>query len=457
MKKILVANRGEVAVRIIQACKELEINTVAVYSAVDKNALHTNIAEEAYQIGEGPADQSYLRIDSILELAIITRCDAIHPGYGFLSENIEFRKRCDEENIIFIGPSTSNFLEVADKLNAKKIAKRAGLPVVPGGDHNVNNEFELIETTETIGFPIILKATGGGGGKGIKVCRNREETINNYRIIRQEAEKSFGDNRIYVEKYIEHFRHIEVQIIGDAYGSYIHLGERLCSIQRNMQKIIEETPAPGITDNMREEMCKAAVKLAKTIGYLGVGTVEFIYDYTNEDFYFMEMNTRLQVEHPVTEMVWGIDIVKEQIQIACEKKLSVGQDDLQARGCAIECRINAENAFKEFQPCCGKIDLFVPPTGSPNIRVDTYIYSGYQLSCYYDSMIGKIIVYGNTRIDAINKMKVALKTTIIEGIDTTLDFLLMIMNNVVFEGGGYDNKFLEEYLCVMSETSVTLN
>ena len=446
MKKILIANRGEIAIRIIKACKELNIQTVAVYSEADKESLHIMLADESYQIGKAQPAESYLHMNNIIELAKLTRCDAIHPGYGFLAENIMFRKLCEKEQIKFIGPSLENLICMGDKLKAKEIAKRIDIPVVPGIDDLIKSSKELENIVEKTGFPIILKSSSGGGGKGIKVCYTKKEAIKQFSIIKNETKLSFGEDGVYLEKYIPKFKHIEVQILSDMYGNCIHLGERICSIQRNMQKLIEESPAPLLPPKLREEMCQAAVRLGKEIKYVGLGTVEFIYDYENEKYYFMEMNTRIQVEHPVTEMIYNIDLVKEQIKVAREERLELTQDDVNYHGSAIECRINAENPDMHFSPSVGEIELFIPPYGSPNIRVDTFIYSGYKVLPYYDSMLGKVIVLGENRMDAIRKMKVALSTTKIEGVHTTISFLQKLIMEDKFIDGSYDNLFVEEFM-----------
>lgn len=446
MKKVLVANRGEIAIRIIKACKELGIETVAVYSEADKESLHIMLADESYKIGEGSPAKSYLNMDNIIEVAKLTKCDAIHPGYGFLSESIKFRQLCEDEHLNFIGPSIENLICMGDKLQAKSIAKEAKVPVVFGCDTSIENVEELKSILKDMEFPIIMKASSGGGGKGIKVCCSLEEAVEKFSIIKKEAEISFGDDGVYLEQYIPRFKHIEVQILGDKHGNYVHLGERLCSIQRNMQKIIEESPAPFLDENLRSDICEAAVRLARKVGYVGVGTVEFIYDYQNQKYYFMEMNTRIQVEHPVTEMVFGFDLVKEQIKVADGEKLKVTQSDLITSGHAIECRINAENADLGFRPCVGKISLFIPPTGSPDIRVDTFIYSGYKIPPYYDSMLGKIIAHGRDREEAIKKMEVALKSTVIQGVETTLPFLEKILRDDVYRNGDYDNTYVARML-----------
>lgn len=445
MKKVLVANRGEIAIRIMQSCKELGIETVGIYSVADREALHTIIADEAYEIGDAISSKSYLNKAAIIEVALLTNCDAIHPGYGFLSEDFEFRKMCDEAKLKFIGPSLNNMKEMGDKLKAKTIAYKLNIPIVPGNLEASNNCNELLEYANKIGFPIILKAAVGGGGKGIKVCNTRAELVDNFDIIKREAENSFGNSIIYIEKYIPQFKHIEVQIVGDGKGKCVHIGERLCTIQRNMQKIIEESPVMHIEKELRMAMLKDAVRLGESINYLGVGTVEFIYDHINKKYYFMEMNTRIQVEHPVTEMLYGVDLVKLQLQIADLEKLPINQDEIIPQGYALEFRINAEDANNNFKPSVGRIELFIPATGCTDIRTDTFIYTGYTLPAYYDSMIAKIIVKGKNRADAIKKMKVALDSTFIEGITTTIPFLKRIAEEATFIQGNYDNLYIKRF------------
>ncbi len=357
-----------------------------------------------------------------------------------------FRKLCEKEQIKFIGPSLDNLICMGDKLKAKEIAKNIDIPVVPGVDDLIKSSKELESIVEKTGFPIILKSASGGGGKGIKVCNTKKEAIKQFSIIKSETKLSFGEDGVYLEKYIPKFRHIEVQILGDMYGNCIHLGERICSIQRNMQKLIEESPAPLLPPKLREEMCQSAVRLGKEIKYVGLGTVEFIYDYENEKYYFMEMNTRIQVEHPVTEMIYNIDLVKEQIKVAREEKLALTQEQVNYHGSAIECRINAENPDMHFSPSVGEIELFIPPYGSPDVRVDTFIYSGYKVLPYYDSMLGKVIVLGKDRMDAIRKMEVALSSTKIEGVYTTISFLRKLIMEEKFIDGSYDNLFVEEFM-----------
>ncbi|MEI5993668.1 acetyl-CoA carboxylase biotin carboxylase subunit [Candidatus Enterococcus mansonii] len=444
IQKVLIANRGEIAIRIIKACKELGITTVAVYSEADKEALHVAFADEAYQIGPASSIDSYLKVEAIVNVAKITGCQAVHPGYGFLSENMELCRMCEEEGITFIGPSLDNLSQLADKFEAKRLAKTAGITVIPGNHEVIETTEQLQKEAGKLNFPILLKATHGGGGKGIKRCENLEELLHYYEIIKKEAEKAFNNQGCYIEECIQQFLHVEVQILGDSQGNIIHLGERNCSIQRKMQKIIEETPSPLLDEEIRTELCEAACRFSERLNYLGAGTVEFLYDYKKKCFYFMEMNTRVQVEHPITEMISGVDIIKEQITIAAGLPLSCTQENIQLAGYSLECRINAEDPENNFFPSAGKIDFLVLPTGSPGVRVDTFIYSGYQVPLFYDSMLGKIIVHDKTRAGAIKKLKVALETTIISGIKTNVSFLLAVLSDHDFISGHYDNHFIEE-------------
>lgn len=442
MNKILVANRGEIAVRIIRACKEMNIKTVAVYSEVDKDAMHTKLADEAICIGPAQSGKSYLNIKNIIEVANITSADSIHPGFGFLSENSHFAKICEESNIKFIGPSYKIIELMGNKSNAKKTMKSAGIPVIPGSDGSLKGIKEAKEIGRKIGYPIMLKAAAGGGGKGIRIVNSESELESNYNIVKQEAKSSFFDDEIYMEKFIKDPRHIEVQILADEYGNIVHLGERECSIQRNHQKIIEESPSSYIDEKLRNKMGETAVKVAKIAGYTSCGTVEFLVD-SDKNFYFMEMNTRIQVEHPITEMCTKVDLVKEQIKISAGEKLKLKQKEIKIIGHSIECRINAENPEKNFRPCPGKI-LNINLPGGNGIRVDTAIYSGYTIPSIYDSMIAKIIVHGNTRNEAISKMKRALEELVIEGIDTNIDFLLKIIKNPNFIRGQFNTSFIEK-------------
>ena len=442
MNKILIANRGEIAVRIIRACKEMNIKTVAVYSDIDKNALHTKLADEAICIGPAVSSKSYLNYKNILEAANITGADSIHPGFGFLSENSQFAKICRESNIKFIGPQPEVIELLGNKSNAKQLMKKAGIPIIPGSDGSIKGITDAIITAEKIGYPVMLKAAAGGGGKGIRVSYNPEELEKNYNLVKQEAKKSFNDDEIYIEKFIEKPRHVEIQILADEHGNIIHLGERDCSIQRRHQKILEETPSTAIDEKIRNKMGEAAIKAAKVAGYTSCGTIEFLVD-KNKNFYFMEMNTRIQVEHPITEERTGIDIVKAQIKIAGGEQLKIKQKDITFRGNSMECRINAENPSKNFMPSPGKITGINFPGGN-GVRIDTAIYEGYTIPPTYDSMIAKIITHGDSRNETISKMKRALEETVIEGIDTNIDFLLKIIKNQNFIRGNFDTSFIEE-------------
>ena len=449
LKKILIANRGEIAVRIIRACRELGIRTVAVYSEIDKNSLHKELADEAVCIGPAPSNKSYLNVKAIIEAACLTGCDGIHPGYGFLSENSSFAKMCDEIGIKFIGPNYKMIELMGNKSKAKETMKKAGVPVVPGSDGLVDNVLEAIKVALRIGYPVILKASSGGGGKGIRIAYNEKELVKFYDLVRQEAKISFNDDSIYIEKFIENPRHIEVQVMADEHGNVIHLGERDCTVQRNNQKMLEETPSGVITDKLRQKMGKITVSALKEIGYSNVGTIEYLLD-KNKDFYFMEMNTRVQVEHPITETITGVDIIKEQLRIASGEKLQYKQDDIKFTGHSLEARINAENPYKNFMPCPGEIkELHIP--GGNGVRIDTAIYPGYKIPPTYDSMIAKIITYGDTRNEAISKMKRALEETVIEGIDTNLDFLFQIIKNPNFLRGKFDTSFIEKEILEKEE------
>ena len=441
MNKILIANRGEIAVRIIRACKEMNIKTVAVYSEIDKDSLHTRLADEAICIGPAPSNKSYLSFKNIIEAANITGSDSIHPGFGFLSENSQFARICEESNIKFIGPSYKVIELMGNKSNAKELMKKAGVPTVPGSDGSIKGIKDAFEVAKKIGYPVMLKAAAGGGGKGIRIVNNERELESNYNIVKQEAKISFNDDEIYMEKFIENPRHVEIQILADEHGNVIHLGERDCTVQRRHQKVVEETPSTAIDEKLRNKMGEAAIKAAKAAGYTSCGTVEFLVD-KHKNFYFMEMNTRIQVEHPITEERTGIDIVKNQIKIAAGEELKIKQKEIEFKGHAIECRINAENPGKNFRPCPGTITGLNLP-GGKGIRIDSAIYEGYTIPPTYDSMIAKIIAYGANRNEAISKMKRALEETVIEGIDTNIDFLLEIIKNKNFIRGDYDTSFIE--------------
>ena len=442
MNKILIANRGEIAVRIIRACKEMNIKTVAIYSEVDKDALHTRLADEAICIGPADSRKSYLNMKNIIEAAYITGADSIHPGFGFLSENAQFAKICEESNIKFIGPSSKVIELLGNKSNSKEMMKEAGVPTIPGSEGSIKGLKDAMEIANKIGYPIMIKAAAGGGGKGIRVVNSADELENAYNIVKQEAKISFNDDELYIEKFVENPRHVEIQILADEHGNVVHLGERDCSIQRNHQKVIEETPSTAIDDKLRNKMGEAAIKAAKAAGYTSCGTVEFLVD-KNKNFYFMEMNTRIQVEHPITEMRTGVDIVKEQIRIAAGEKLKFKQKEINFKGHSIECRINAENPSKNFRPCPGKITGLNLPGGN-GVRIDTAIYDGYTIPANYDSMIAKIIVFGTSRNEAIAKMKRALEELVVDGVDNNRDFLFEIIRNPDFIRGDFDTSFISK-------------
>ena len=442
LKKVLIANRGEIAVRIIRACKEMNIKTVAVYSEIDKTALHVSLADESVCIGAAPSNKSYLNMKAILEAACLTGADSIHPGYGFLSENARFAKICEEIGIKFIGPNYKLIELLGNKSRAKETMKRAGVPVVPGSDGLVYSKEEALNVAEKIKYPVMLKASSGGGGRGIRVAYTPEELSKEYDLVKQEAKVSFNDDSVYLEKFIEKPRHIEIQILADEYGNCIHLGERDCSIQRRNQKVLEETPSLIIDEKTRKKMGEIAVKAVKEIGYSNAGTIEFLVD-KNKDFYFMEMNTRVQVEHPITEEVTGVDIIKEQLKIASKEKLEYKQKDINFTGHSIEARINSENPEKNFMPCPGTItDLHLP--GGNGVRVDTAVYTGYKIPPTYDSMIAKIIVYGKNRNESIEKLKRCLSELVIEGVTTNKEFILKILNNKDFVNNNYDTSFISK-------------
>ncbi|HEQ1579416.1 TPA: acetyl-CoA carboxylase biotin carboxylase subunit [Streptococcus pyogenes] len=443
-KKILIANRGEIAVRIIRAARELGISTVAVYSEADKEALHTILADEAICIGPARSKESYLNMNSVLSAAIVTGAQAIHPGFGFLSENSKFATMCEEMNIKFIGPSASVMDKMGDKINARSEMIKAGVPVIPGSDGEVYNAQEALAIANKIGYPVMLKASAGGGGKGIRKVETEADLEAAFNAASQEALGAFGNGTMYLEKVIYPARHIEVQILGDAYGNIIHLGERDCSLQRNNQKVLEESPSIAIGNTLRHEMGQAAVRAAEAVAYENAGTIEFLLDEDSEKFYFMEMNTRIQVEHPVTEFVTGVDIVKEQIKIAAGQPLAINQEDITITGHAIECRINAENTAFNFAPSPGKITDLYMPSGGVGLRVDSAVYNGYAIPPYYDSMIAKIIVHGSNRFDALMKMQRALVELEIEGIITNTDFQLDLISDKRVIAGDYDTSFLME-------------
>ena len=444
MKKVLIANRGEIAVRIIRACKELDIQTVAVYSEADKEALHVELADEAYCIGPKLSKDSYLNFSNIISVAKLTNCDGIHPGYGFLAENSSFAELCEACDIMFIGPTAAAISKMGTKDVARETMRQANVPVVPGSTGIVGSEEEGLEIAEKIGFPVIIKATAGGGGKGIRVARTREDFVKGLNMTQKEAAAAFGNPGVYIEKFIEDFRHIEIQVLADSHGNAIHLGERDCSIQRRMQKLVEEAPSPALSAELRAEMGEAAVKAAQAVNYRGAGTVEFIFDVENQKFYFMEMNTRIQVEHPVTEMITGIDLIQQQLKVASGETLAYKQEDVTFKGWSIECRINAENPLKNFMPSAGRVDMYLPP-GGMGVRVDSAMYSGYTIPPYYDSMVAKLITFADTREKAVAKMKRALDEFVVEGVFTTIPFHLRLMDHEVFKSGDFNTKFLEKY------------
>lgn len=441
--KVLIANRGEIAVRIIRACRELGIATVAVFSEPDREALHTQLADEAVCIGPAKAQDSYLNMQNIISAAVLTNAQAIHPGFGFLSENSIFAEMCEECNIKFIGPDAKTIDEMGNKSHARDLMIKAGVNVIPGSDGTVESIEAAYELADKLGYPVMIKASAGGGGKGIRIAHSKEELKNAYESAKLETSLAFGDDEIYMEKVIVNARHIEIQILGDNFGNVIHLGERDCSIQRRNQKVLEEAPSPKLDDKTRKAMGEAAVRAAKAVGYKGAGTIEFLYD-KDGNFYFMEMNTRVQVEHPVTEMVTGIDIVKEQLNIASGNPLSYKQEDVKITGHAIECRINAENPEKNFAPSPGTIDFLLIPGGGIGVRVDSAVYEGCDILPFYDSMIAKVITCGKDRNEAIAKMRRALYEFVIKGVDTNIEFQESILNNPSYIAGEFDTSFIEK-------------
>ena len=441
--KILIANRGEIAVRIIRACREMGIKTVAVYSEADRDALHTMLADEAICIGPAASSQSYLNMERIISACVVTKADAIHPGFGFLSENARFAELCEKCSITFIGPSAEIINRMGNKSEARKTMMEAGVPVVPGTKEPVYTAEEGLKLAQSIGFPVMIKASSGGGGKGMRISRGPEDFTENFQNAQLESVKVFADATMYIEKYIEQPRHIEFQIMADKYGNVVHLGERDCSIQRRHQKVLEESPCDVISDDLRRRMGETAVRAAKAVNYENAGTIEFLLD-KDKNFYFMEMNTRIQVEHPVTELVTGLDLIKEQIRVASGEPLSVKQEEIKISGHAMECRINAENPSRNFMPCPGKITNIHLPGGN-GVRIDTHIYSDYTVPSNYDSMLLKLIVHGKDRQEAIAKMRSALGELIIEGIETNVDFQYEIINHPVFQSGETDTGFIPEH------------
>lgn len=442
-QKILIANRGEIAVRIIRACRELGIQSVAVYSEADRDSLHVKLADEAYCIGPTASIDSYLNFTNIMSVATLTECDAIHPGYGFLAENADFAEICESCNITFIGPSADAITKMGDKAEAKSTMKKANVPIIPGSDGLIEDVNEAVLLARDIGYPVIIKATAGGGGKGIRIAEDEESLITQIVTAQQEAQKAFGNGGVYLEKYLTGMKHVEVQILADKHGNAVHLFERDCSVQRRRQKLIEEAPCSTLTPELREAMGAAAVRAALAVNYSGAGTLEFLLGPDNK-FYFMEMNTRIQVEHPVTEMITNVDLIKEMIKVAEGEPLPFKQEDLKINGWSIECRINAEDSERNFMPSAGNIPFYLPPGGN-GVRVDSAVYPGYTISPHYDSMIAKLIVWAPTRNEAIARMKRALDEFLIEGIKTTIPFHLKVLDHENFISGQFDIKFLEEH------------
>ncbi len=444
VEKVLIANRGEIALRIVRSCRELGIATVAVFSTVDKKALHVQLADEAVCVGDSLSNKSYLNIPNILAAATSRGVDAIHPGYGFLAENDKFAEMCNDHGIVFIGPSPKAIRSMGDKSTAKETMEAVGVPTVPGSKGLLSNVAEAYKLADDIGYPVIIKATAGGGGRGMRLVENSDNLEKMFKAAQGEAEAAFGNDGLYMEKFIKKPRHVEIQILADRSGNVVHLGERDCSVQRRHQKLLEESPSPAINAELRKKMGNAAIAAAKSIGYEGAGTVEFLVD-DDDNFYFMEMNTRIQVEHPVTEMVTGVDLIAEQIKIASGASLEFNQDDIHLNGHAIECRINAEDPSHNFRPSPGKITGWLPP-GGPGVRVDSHVYTGYEIPPFYDSLIGKLIVWGKDRNTAIKRMNRALNECAVTGIPTTINFHLTLLNKSKFKQGKIHTKYVEEEL-----------
>ncbi|MCP9859643.1 MULTISPECIES: acetyl-CoA carboxylase biotin carboxylase subunit [unclassified Cyanobium] len=440
--KLLIANRGEIALRILRSCRELGIATVAVYSTVDKNALHVQLADEAVCVGEAPSSRSYLNVPNILAAATSRGADAIHPGYGFLAENADFAEKCLDHGLIFVGPSPAAILAMGDKSTAKITMQQVGVPTIPGSEGLLQDPAEAADLAEAMGYPVMIKATAGGGGRGMRLVTAADQLESLFRAAQGEAEAAFGNPGLYMEKFIDRPRHVEVQVLADRHGNVVHLGERDCSIQRRHQKLLEEAPSPGLDPELRRRMGEAAVAAARSIDYEGAGTVEFLVDKSGA-FYFMEMNTRIQVEHPVTEMVTGIDLIAEQLRIAGGEPISVRQDQIHVHGHAIECRINAEDPSHNFRPAPGKITGWLPP-GGPGVRIDSHVYTGYEIPPFYDSLIGKLIVWGVDRDHAIRRMRRALSECAVTGIPTTIEFHLALLDRQEFQRGEVWTKFVEE-------------
>ncbi|MBO8231082.1 acetyl-CoA carboxylase biotin carboxylase subunit [Prochlorococcus marinus str. MU1402] len=444
IEKVLIANRGEIALRIVRSCRELGIATVAVFSTVDKKALHVQLADEAVCVGDSLSNKSYLNIPNILAAATSRGVDAIHPGYGFLAENDKFAEMCNDHGIVFIGPSPKAIRSMGDKSTAKETMEAVGVPTVPGSKGLLSNVDEAYKLADNIGYPVIIKATAGGGGRGMRLVESPNNLEKMFKAAQGEAEAAFGNDGLYMEKFIKKPRHVEIQILADRFGNVVHLGERDCSVQRRHQKLLEESPSPAINTELRKKMGNAAIAAAKSIGYEGAGTVEFLVD-DDDNFYFMEMNTRIQVEHPVTEMVTGVDLIAEQIKIASGQNLEFNQDDIHLNGHAIECRINAEDPSHNFRPSPGKITGWLPP-GGPGVRVDSHVYTGYEIPPFYDSLIGKLIVWGKDRNTAIKRMNRALNECAVTGIPTTINFHLTLLNKSKFKEGKIHTKYVEEEL-----------
>ncbi|MCM1992303.1 acetyl-CoA carboxylase biotin carboxylase subunit [Oceanirhabdus seepicola] len=443
-KKVLIANRGEIAVRVIRACRELGIKSVAIYSTADEEALHTQLADEAVCVGGPKPADSYLNVKNIISAAVLTGAEAIHPGFGFLSENANFAEICRNCNINFIGPTPETITRMGDKANARDIMIAAGVPVIPGSDGVIENEVVAKETAKKIGYPVMVKASAGGGGRGIRIVRCEEELANAFNTAKREAEIAFGDGTMYMEKFIENPRHVEIQLLGDKHGNVIHLGERDCSIQRRNQKIIEEAPCGVVSEELRKQMGVVAVKAAKAVEYENAGTIEFLLD-IHGDFYFMEMNTRIQVEHPITEMITGVDIVKEQLKVAYGEELKITQEDVKIKGHAIECRINAEDPERNFMPSPGTVEILNYP-GGYGVRLDSAMYNGYTIPPTYDSMVGKLIVHGEDRNEAINRMKRALEEFVLKGVKTNIDFHLKILNDKNYTENNLDTGYIARFM-----------
>lgn len=444
--KILIANRGEIAVRIIRACKEMGIKTVAVYSEIDRDSVHVHMADEAICIGPAPSKKSYLNIDNIISAALVTKCEAIHPGYGFLSENPMLVDACQSNGIKFIGPNKEHIEKMGNKSEARKTMIEAGVPVVPGSENSTNEPLEAFKIAKEVGFPVMIKAASGGGGRGMRIVRGEEEFIEKFNMAKSEASTAFNDDSMYVEKFIEEPRHIEFQILADSYGNIIHLGERDCSLQRRNQKVLEEAPCVNINEELRNKMGEIALRAARAVNYVSAGTIEFLLDKYN-NFYFIEMNTRIQVEHPITELITGVDLIKEQIKIGYGEKLDITQEQVKINGHAIECRINAEDPKENFRPSQGQIEGYFTP-GGYCVRLDSHVYSGYPIPPTYDSMIGKLIVWGKDRNEAINRMKRALDEMVVTGVNTNIEFQKEILNNESFLANKIDTSFIEREIFI---------